>query len=203
MCIRGRVEKEERVCLHSYEEDTEEQQVVANWHSGCDNFITFTPTTPALTSLVSSVAPLAVCSNIESICREAGSIASSCEPSYSDVAQSSQFTSCLCQTSLLSAASVCEFDGNITCREETAALSNIALWQLCPSQAASFAQSNAQQTSESLPGAVIATAPLAPAASPTTQATASSRSQSDATTLRNTKFLGPFLVVLLSIYLTG
>jgi hypothetical protein len=71
------------------------------------------------------------------------------------------------------------------------------------SQAASFAQSNTQHTSEGLSSGIIATAPLAPAASPTTQATASSKSQSDATTLRNEKFLDPFLVVLLFIYLTG
>jgi len=197
-------ENEERVCLQSYEEDNEAQQVLANWHAGCDDFITFTPITPALSTLVSSVAPLAVCSNIESICEEGGLITSACKSSFSAITQGSQLTSCICQSSLLSAASVCEFDGNITCLEETATLSNIDLWRLCPSQAASFAQSNAQQTSGSLSSQTIETAPLSPAPSPTTQTIASSTSKSAATTLHNTRVsLGQLLTVLLSAHWLG
>ena len=125
-------ENEFRQCLQSYEEDNQEQQVLENWHSGCDHFITFPLSTPVLSTLASSIGDPAVCSEIETVCTEGGSITRDCKQSYGAATDSSGLTSCLCQSSLLSAASRCEFDGNITCSEQTAALSNIDLWILCP-----------------------------------------------------------------------
>src|SRR5271154_2009429 len=61
-------ESEYRQCLDSYEEDNEAQQVLANWHSECDTFISFTPTTPVLSTPTSTIAAYAVCTNIASIC---------------------------------------------------------------------------------------------------------------------------------------
>jgi hypothetical protein len=125
-------ESEYRQCLDSYEEDNEAQQVLANWHSECDKFITFTPTTPVLSTLTSTIPPYAVCTNIESICSLGGSITRDCKASYRADSQSASLSSCLCQTSLLSAASVCEYDGNITCFQMPATLSSVDLWRLCP-----------------------------------------------------------------------
>jgi hypothetical protein len=85
-----------------------------------------------LSTLASPIAPLAVCSSIESICQVGGSITKACKTNYDAITQSSQLTSCICQSSLLSAASVCEFNGNITCLMRSAALSNIDLWYSCP-----------------------------------------------------------------------
>ena len=125
-------ESEFRQCLDSYEEDNEAQQVLANWHSECDKFISFKPTTPVLLTPTTTIAAYAVCTNIESICTLGGSITRDCKESYTADSQSASLSSCLCQSSLLSAASVCEYDGNITCLQKPATLSSVDLWMLCP-----------------------------------------------------------------------
>jgi hypothetical protein len=113
-------ESEERViCLQLllYEEDNE-AQVLANWHSGCDDFRPL----PQHSRLWSQQYPRPFVPVLSQYVR----ITSACKSSYyyTAITQSSQFMSCICQSPLLSAASVGEFDGNITCLGEPAALSN-------------------------------------------------------------------------------
>ena len=124
-------ESEYRQCLDSYEEDGEIQQVLANWHSECDTFVTFAPTTPVLSTPTFTIGN-PICTNIESICTFGGSITRACKESFPSDSQTASLYSCLCQSSLLSAASVCEYDGNITCLGTPATLTSIDLWVLCP-----------------------------------------------------------------------
>lgn len=155
-------ESEYRQCLDSYEEDNEMQQVLANWHSECDTYISFTPATPVLSTPTSTIAAYAVCTNIESICSLGGSITRDCKESYTANSQSVSLSSCLCQTSLLSAASVCEYDGNITCFQRPATLSSVDLWILCPVQASAFPTSAIDaSTSPSLSTSVSSIVPAA------------------------------------------
>jgi len=130
-------ESEYRLCLDSYEEDTEMQQVLANWHSECDTFINFSPTTPVLSTPTFTIMN-PICDNIDSICTFGGSITRACKETYTADSQASSLSSCLCQSSLLSAASVCEYDGNITCLDYPATLTSIDLWILCPVQASTY-----------------------------------------------------------------
>jgi hypothetical protein len=124
-------ESEYRLCLDSYEEDNAMQEVLANWHSGCDEFITFTPTTPVLSTPTFTIGN-PTCSIIASVCTFAGSITRACKETYTASSQIASLSSCICQPSLLSSASVCEYDGNITCNNFPATLASIDLWNLCP-----------------------------------------------------------------------
>ena len=83
-----------------------------------------------ISSLTATYAGGGVCSSIDSVCTFGGSITRACKQSYA--ASSSALTSCLCQSSLLSAASVCEYVGNQTCLSKPATLSSVDLFILCP-----------------------------------------------------------------------
>ena len=121
-------ENEWNLCMHTYDTDDDPAYVLQNWHSECDGFNNFHPTTPALSSLTATYAGGAVCTSIESVCAIGGSITRACKQSYT----ASALTSCLCQSSLLSAASVCEYVGNKTCDLVPATLSSVDLFILCP-----------------------------------------------------------------------
>ena len=114
--------------MNTYDTDDDPAYVLQNWHSECDGFNNFHPTTPALSSLTATYAGGAVCTSIDSVCTIGGSITRACKQSYT----ASALNSCLCQTSLLSAASVCEYVGNKTCDLVPATLSSIDLFILCP-----------------------------------------------------------------------
>ena len=115
-------------CLKTYDANDDPEYVLQNWHSECDGFDNFHPTTPVISSLTATYAPAPVCSSIDSVCTIGGSITRACKQSYT----ASALTSCLCQSSLLSAASVCEYVGNKTCELVPATLSSIDLFILCP-----------------------------------------------------------------------
>ncbi|KAN0110870.1 hypothetical protein V8E51_007257 [Hyaloscypha variabilis] len=167
-------ESEYRICLDSHEEDNAMQQVLANWHSGCDKFITFSPTTPVLSTPTFTIGNPA-CSAIESICTFGGSITRACKESFTASIQIASLSSCLCQSSLLSAASVCEYDGNITCNNFPATLADIDLWILCPAQVAALSTLSPTTTSFSS----LSSNSLLPAASSSPfQASSSRRSSS-------------------------
>jgi len=127
-----RCENEWRSCLDSDEEDSGAQYVLSEWNKECDSFISFTPTTPSLLSLTSTYAGVASCEDIQSVCALVTSTGLQCASSYPQQSQSSQFLDCMCQEPVISAASVCEFDGNITCHDQPATLTNIAIWRACP-----------------------------------------------------------------------
>ena len=121
-------ENEWNACMNSYDADDAPADVLSNWHSECDGFNNFHPTTPVISSLGTTYAGGGICSSIDSVCTIGGSITRACKQSYT----ASALTSCLCQSSLLSAASVCEYVGNITCEIRPATLSSVDLFILCP-----------------------------------------------------------------------
>lgn len=127
-----RCENEWRSCLDSDEEDSGAQYVLSEWNQECDSFISFTPTTPSVLSLTSTYAGVASCEDIQSACALVTSTGLQCASSYPQPSQSSQLFDCMCQEPVISAASVCDFDGNITCLDQPATLTNIAIWRACP-----------------------------------------------------------------------
>ena len=81
-----------------------------------------------ISSLTATYAGGGICSSIDSVCGIGGSLTRDCKQSYT----ASALSSCLCQSSLLSAASVCEYVGNQTCLLKPATLSSVDLFILCP-----------------------------------------------------------------------
>ena len=124
-------ENEMRQCGQNYAFDSSAQAVLANWHSDCNAFITFSPTTPPLTSLTATFNQQ-ICTALASSCQSFDVEYSSCSNSYTAF---TDLKSCICRPSMLSLASECRYDGNISCKSTTAALSNILLYsqcQVCP-----------------------------------------------------------------------
>lgn len=120
-------ENEMRQCGQNYAFDSSAQAVLADWHSDCDTFITFSPTTPPLTSLTATFNQQ-ICTALASSCLSFDVESSSCSDSYTAF---TDLKSCICRPSMLSLASECRYDGNISCKSTTAALSNIVLFSQC------------------------------------------------------------------------
>ena len=107
------------------------QELISQWHVQCDNAISFSPTTPSTVVLPSTTYNSEACTEAESACNIATSLASSCVMNHPISQQPEQFSTCWCQPQMLSAASVCDYDSNKTCFGVPAALSNIPQWSFC------------------------------------------------------------------------
>jgi len=123
-------ESEIRLCLDSDDGDGSLQTAIDEWHSACDGEITFSPTTPVVTSLTATYN--------EDFCRAAGSACASeadlvtqCSLSYIGA----QFSSCYCQPELLSLQYSCDYQLNTSCFGEPAALTNIPAYNFCDNAA--------------------------------------------------------------------
>lgn len=128
-------ESEDRECYDSYVFDEPNQYVLGNWSLQCDTYTTSafsTPTlrTPTTTIVLPASSNTNACSSIESVCETAYSI-EDCYTQFPAASQTAQFKSCACRPDFYSAASVCEYDGNITCFSRPATLARIDLWQAC------------------------------------------------------------------------
>src|SRR5271155_5625301 len=123
-------ESEFRLCAGGYEFDSEFQGpngYFGLWHSACDGFITYTPTTPAITTL-SVTFDQANCLSAESYCGAFGSSTDSCASVYSI---SVELESCWCQATILDLVSRCEVDGSISCLLETPTTTNLWSYKNC------------------------------------------------------------------------
>jgi hypothetical protein len=121
-------ESEQRLCFGNGNLDSQAQDEVDTWHSVCDKKISFTPTTPPVSSIT---APYTVqyCNTVFSSCASGAFEQSQCQTMHSSA---NDRISCLCQPKILSLAYTCEFLGNATCLQTSAALSNIPGYSYCP-----------------------------------------------------------------------
>jgi hypothetical protein len=104
-------ENEARLCLQSPVLDSTYQDEVEIWHSACDSFISFSVTTPAISSMPESL-DYGVCGQIYLAC-ESGSVGRvSCA---SSATATTNLLSCLCQPRMTSLFSSCDFDANVSC----------------------------------------------------------------------------------------
>jgi hypothetical protein len=120
-------------------------------HSICDSSITFTPTTPAVSTITAPVDSR--CGDpFESACHQASDGVQNCQFSFSGTASSSieAKINCLCQSTLLSEAFTCEYVGNVTCSDKPVATSSLYGYGLC-SNFPAFFQSMLTEVSRSLP----------------------------------------------------
>lgn len=117
------------MCFGNDNNDDSVQTGINQWHSVCDKKITFTPTTPPITSLASTYLGADFCTTAFSACEQGNQLAQQCSRSYSGSV--SQFSSCYCQPQLLSLQYTCLFLGNTSCEAEPATLSNMPQYKYC------------------------------------------------------------------------
>jgi hypothetical protein len=131
-------ENEQRLCLGNDDIDGYFQPEIETWHSLCDGKISFTPTTPPLWSITASY-NVDFCTTVFSSCESASQVAEDC--AISNTGQ--QYLSCFCQPSVLSMEYTCEFLGNTSCVQTSAALTNLAAYGYCTNLLAVLGSSSA------------------------------------------------------------
>ncbi|PVH93135.1 hypothetical protein DM02DRAFT_677047 [Periconia macrospinosa] len=99
---------------------------VKYWHEKCDTKISFSPTTPVL-STYSSI-DINACSTAWEGCVIQSAEISRCRTLS---AQSSQLTSCMCRPALLSAAFTCSYYANVSCTMVPGTLSEVQGYEYC------------------------------------------------------------------------
>ncbi|KAH7025522.1 hypothetical protein B0J12DRAFT_733007 [Macrophomina phaseolina] len=133
MSLLRSCEGEVQQCMLSNTFDSSFEEVIDEWHAKCDAKMASPVTTPPLPPLSTSIEAgvgLGVCSSIIESCNSWQRDASACKSSYTS---SADILSCQCAPSLVSLASVCEYDGNVSCILTTAATTNLWEYRNCPS----------------------------------------------------------------------
>lgn len=125
-----------RLCYQGEQYDSEASSLLSNWHSWCDSYITYTPTTPIL-SHATTTYPTLVGGDVNPLCTEyttSCAVWSASEASclaLDPAATAASFLECACQPELLSIASVCLYDVSVTCFGRSATLENLPIWRIC------------------------------------------------------------------------
>lgn len=132
-------QSETALCLGVEDTINSFELAVADWHSSCDTYLSASLTTPVLSALSSTrvgLADPAYCDAVQSTCLIEHQIGARCSTQhpgfFSESVALQGFSSCFCQPSIIPIASVCEYDGNVTCLRTSAALSNMYAWKMCP-----------------------------------------------------------------------
>lgn len=131
-------ESEQRLCFFNQNFDSSAQEVVANWHSDCDTYITFSPTTPVLSTLSRTINP-DVCTSAYSSCASMSYEIEQCSSSFPSSSAIKSQISCACDTKILSLAYQCEYVGNVSCQMMSAELTNVFGYSLCSDFSSYFA----------------------------------------------------------------
>ncbi|KAH8762926.1 hypothetical protein BGZ57DRAFT_956266, partial [Hyaloscypha finlandica] len=132
-------EGEVRQCTLSNTYDSGFDQVIAAWHEKCDTHMSTPVTTPVIAT-PSMTLGQEVCPSIIESCNSWIQETSACKSSFT---REIDLTSCECRPPMISLASVCEFDGNVSCIGTTAELSNLWEFQNCPRATGLTTTSNA------------------------------------------------------------
>lgn len=135
-------ESEVRLCLDSDDGDDSMQTAIDEWHSACDNEITFSPTTPVVTSLTATYNQ-DFCSAAGSACASELDLATQCSLSYTNFGA---FSSCYCQPEMLSLQYTCQYQRNTSCFGEPAALTNIVAYSFCDNAASVLGSAGATKS---------------------------------------------------------
>lgn len=104
-------ENEANLCLESPALDYFYELEVQSWHSACDSLVTFSVTTPLVSSLSQTV-NLEACGQIYQYCISGDMGRSSCA---STATATINLLSCMCQPSMTYLYSACLFNANVSC----------------------------------------------------------------------------------------
>ncbi|PMD41721.1 hypothetical protein L207DRAFT_582152 [Hyaloscypha variabilis F] len=86
-------ESEARICFGDDDEDTVIQNDLATWHNLCDTYITFSPTTPLVSTVSGGTVDFEACTVGESACARQSVLVTSCSLS----AKGTSFFPCVCE----------------------------------------------------------------------------------------------------------
>jgi hypothetical protein len=100
---------------------------ISNWHDICDPYITLDVTTPTIAEPTRTLGQ-GICEAVPENCYHLSEATDACSSSYTIPAD---FTSCRCESSMLSLASVCKIDG-LSCDGLTATKSHLWEFRECP-----------------------------------------------------------------------
>lgn len=122
-------ESEMRLCSGNTDLDGDMQAELQVWNSACDREISFSPTTPILSSLTTTY-DAEFCTSVASMCQVGEVELQSCSISYlgKDI---QKWSSCYCAPSLLSAEYSCNFIANISCLATPATLTDMEQYGYC------------------------------------------------------------------------
>jgi hypothetical protein len=138
-------ENEDRLCFFNQDLDSSAQEFLANWHSDCDAFITFSPTTPVLSTLSVTANP-DFCTSLFSSCASASYEIEECSSSFPSPSAIISQISCVCNTKILSLAYQCEYVNNASCQLTSATLSNVFGYSFCSNFGSYFATATVSLT---------------------------------------------------------
>lgn len=120
-------ESELRLCFESTDLDDNMVEGISSWHSVCDTYITYSPTTPVL-STITSTYDAAFCESAELACLSEEVALDKC----TTITDISSFDECSCQPSILRYDYTCQYLGNSSCLGIEAAYSNLIGYSDCP-----------------------------------------------------------------------
>ncbi|KIW24691.1 uncharacterized protein PV07_10392 [Cladophialophora immunda] len=183
-------ESEIRECGRTDDEDSYYEALKTAWLSACSPYLSFTATTPILSTYTPYPGQL-YCNSVNSACARWEISTKSCDTNYPTPAQS---TSCACQASILSLASACQIGGalcvgtpvtsstlwsNIVCSAITAPITDFS--PLAVSSTSVASSTSAVVTSTGGSSFSETTPPNTPPPPTTTTATATANSPVSAT----------------------
>ncbi|KAK7420240.1 hypothetical protein QQX98_002895 [Neonectria punicea] len=116
-----------RQCILGNSYDSSVDQWIDDWQDACGPYLSDDITTP-VASQATRTLDEDTCQTIAESCGQLSASINSCSSSYDKPAE---VTSCRCQESLVSLASVCDIDGPKSCEGKTAITSNIWEFRNC------------------------------------------------------------------------
>ncbi|KAH6879990.1 hypothetical protein B0T10DRAFT_464108 [Thelonectria olida] len=116
-----------RQCILGNSYDSSVDDLIDIWQDACGPYLSDDITTPAASEATRTL-DVDTCQTIAESCGQLSASITSCSSSYDRPAE---ITSCRCQASLVSLASVCDIDGRKSCIGETVITSNIWEFRNC------------------------------------------------------------------------
>jgi hypothetical protein len=171
-------ENEENLCYMDNAVDSSWLSTLAEWHTICDTYITFSPTTIPLSTLTTTWSQ-GDCEEMITACASALASIDKCSTDQSDI---TSLSSCLCTPDIMSWDYTCSYLGNISCYETGATLSELPEYSLCENFAEVIGSgiSSAAVITVSIPPSSTVTSNPSPgntlSTAPTPTSTASSKS---------------------------
>lgn len=123
-----RCESDIMLCLSSPIFDSSFQSLISAWYTSCTS-LTFTPSTLPV-STITTTYNFDACYSLGLSCTSANYETNLCSDSYLP-AQTTEYLSCVCALPVYSLFSECQYNGNVSCSETSAAESNILGWSFC------------------------------------------------------------------------
>ena len=120
-------ESEQRLCYLGDDVDADIFSGLAIWHSACNSHLSFTPTTPPVSTLSTTYDANYCAVTVKSACNAAEMSQANCNAQYTGTA----FSSCFCQPEILSQQYTCLYLGNVSCILTDAALTSIPAYSYC------------------------------------------------------------------------